>query len=132
MPAGQVKIVRPGSPFQEIFLDPSGLQNGLEEILIVLEGVHQTIPDAPNASAAVHLQSAPPADASISPTPSTAAASGTDADKLRDRYKAIGEAQNHKFGEGLPGSKPPDFNAPITAKPKPPPAVPPTPPADPQ
>jgi rod shape-determining protein MreC len=133
MPAGQVKIVRPGSPFQEIFLDPSGLQNGLEEILIVLEGVHQMVPEAPNASAAVHLQSAPPADASTSPTPSTAAAlAGTDADKLRDRYKALGEAQNHKFGEGLPGSKPPDFNAPITAKPKPPAAVPPTPPADPQ
>jgi rod shape-determining protein MreC len=132
MPAGQVKIVRPGSPFQEIFLDPSGLQNGLEEILIVLEGVHQTIPDASNASAAVHLQSPPPADESISPTPSTAAAPGTDADKLRDRYKAIGESQNHKFGEGLPGSKPPDFNARIPAKPKAPPAVLPTPPADPQ
>lgn len=133
MPAGQVKIVRPGSPFQEIFLDPSGLQNGLEEILIVLEGVHQMVPDAPNASAAVHLQSAPPADPSSPQAPSNAAApAGTDADKLRDRYKALGEAQNHKFGEGLPGSKPPDFNAPITAKPKAPAAVPPTPPADPQ
>jgi rod shape-determining protein MreC len=133
MPAGQVKIVRPGSPFQEIFLDPSGLQNGLEEILIVLEGVHQMVPEAPNASAAVHLQSAPPADPSSPQAPSTAAApAGTDADKLRDRYKALGEAQNHKFGEGLPGSKPPDFNAPITAKPKPPVTVPATPPADPQ
>jgi len=132
MPAGQVKIVRPGSPFQEIFLDPSGLQNGLEEVLIVLEGVHQTIPDAPNASAAVHLQSPPPADTSISPTPSTAAAPGTDADKLRDHYKAVGEAQGHKFGAGLPGSKPPDFNAPIPAKPPEPKPAPPTPPANPQ
>jgi rod shape-determining protein MreC len=133
MPAGQVKIVRPGSPFQEIFLDPSGLQNGLEEVLIVLEGIHQTIPDAPNASAAVHLQSPPPADdSSASPTPSPAAPSGTDADKLRDRYKALGEAQGHKFGEGLPGSKPPDFNAPIPAKPAEPKPAPPTPPANPQ
>ena len=47
MPAGQVKIVRPGPPFQEIFLEPSGLQNGVEEVLIVLEGVHQQIPDLP-------------------------------------------------------------------------------------
>jgi len=59
----------------------------------------------------------------------TAAASGTDADKLRDRYKALGAAQGHTFGEGLPGSKPPDFNAPLPAaapatKPAPPPAVP--------
>jgi rod shape-determining protein MreC len=135
MPAGQVKVVRPGSPFEEIFVEPSGLQNGLEEVLIVLEGVHQMVPDAPNASAAaVHLQSPPPADPSIPQAPSTTAAApaGTDADRLRNRYKAIGESQNHKFGEGLPGSKPPDFNAPITAKPKPPVAVPPTPPADPQ
>ena len=55
IPAGQVKVVRPGSPFQEIFLEPSGLQNGLEEVLIVLEGVHQQIPDLPTAAAAVHL-----------------------------------------------------------------------------
>jgi hypothetical protein len=82
----------------------------------------------------VHLQSLPPADSPISPTPSTAAASGTgtDADKLRDRYKALGDAQNHKFGEGLPGSKPPDFNAPLPAKPKTPAPDLPTPPANPQ
>src|SRR5205814_4051405 len=62
MPAGQVKIVRPGSPFQEITLEPSGVQNGIEELLIVLEGVHQQLPEMPNASAAVHLQSLPPSD----------------------------------------------------------------------
>jgi rod shape-determining protein MreC len=134
MPVGQVKVARQGSPFEEILLDPSGVQNGLEEVLIVLEGVHQTIPDAPNASAAaVHLQSPPPADPSIPQTPSTAAGAATDADRLRDRYKALGEAQNHKFGEGLPGSKPPDFNAPLPAKPKAPAADLPTPPpANPQ
>src|SRR5712671_688565 len=71
MPAGQVRVARAGSPFQDIFLDPSGMQT-LEEVLIVLEGVHQTVPDASNASAAVHLQSLPPADSPISPTPSTA------------------------------------------------------------
>jgi hypothetical protein len=34
----------------------------------------------------------------------------TEADRIAQRYKALGEAQKHKFGEGLPGSKPPDFN----------------------
>jgi rod shape-determining protein MreC len=133
MPVGQVKVVRQGSQFQEIFLDPSGVQNGLEEVLIVLEGVHQMVPDVPNASPTVHLQSLPPPDPSVTQIPSTAAAPGTDADRLRERYKALGEAQNHKFGEGLPGSKPPDFNAPLPAKPKPPAPEPPTtPPANPQ
>src|SRR5262249_12370922 len=113
MPAGQVKVVRPGSPFQEIFVAPSGLQNGLEEVLIVLEGVHQQIPEMPNAATAVHLQSPPPPEpSSPAAAPSASSLPGTDADRLRDRYKAIGEAQGHKFGEGLPGAKPPDFNAP--------------------
>ena len=35
---------------------------------------------------------------------------GTEADKLRAQYKDIGDAQGHKFGEGTPGSKAPDFN----------------------
>jgi rod shape-determining protein MreC len=134
MPVGQVKVLRPGPQLQEIFLDPSGVQN-LEEVLIVLEGVHQMVPDAPSANAAVHLQSLPPPDPSAPQAPSTpvAAGAGTDADRLRERYKALGEAQNHKFGEGLPGSKPPDFNAPLPAKPKAPATEPPTtPPADPR
>jgi hypothetical protein len=34
----------------------------------------------------------------------------TDADRLRRQYERIGAAQGHTFGEGLPGSRPPDFN----------------------
>lgn len=132
IPAGQVKIVRQGSPFQEIFLEPIGMRNGIEELLIVLEGVHQQVPELPNASTTVHLQSAPPSDpAAAVQAPSSSAAPGTDADRLRDRYKAIGESQGHKFGEGGPGAKPADFNAPIPPVPAPkPPATPaPKPPA---
>ncbi len=33
----------------------------------------------------------------------------TDADRLREQYKQIGAEQKHVFGEGIPGSKPPDF-----------------------
>ena len=35
---------------------------------------------------------------------------GTTADKMMDQYKKIGAAQNHVYGEGLPGSTPPNFN----------------------
>jgi rod shape-determining protein MreC len=137
MRAGQVRVVRQGSTSQDIFLDPSGVQNGLEEVLIVLEGVHQMIPESPNAGAAIHLQSPPPAELPTAQAPTPSAAPGTDADRLRDRYKALGDAQNHKFGEGLPGSKPPDFNAPLPATPAVPKPVAPTPtptnpPANPQ
>jgi hypothetical protein len=56
----------------------------------------------------------PPAD--VQPGPKSGPV-GTEADKLRSHYKAIGDAQGHTFGVGLPGSKPPDFNF------KPPPAA---------
>ncbi len=47
--------------------------------------------------------------------PASSAAPSTEADRLRARYKAIGDEQNHVFGEGLPGSKPPNFNLPLPA-----------------
>ena len=110
---GVVKAIRPGQPFQEILVSPTGMQRGVEEVLILIHGEHQDIPDAPPPVQPVYI--APPAPApSAVVEPQTAAtgatgAGGTDADRLRNIYKAVGDAQNHKFGEGLPGSKPPDF-----------------------
>jgi rod shape-determining protein MreC len=134
MPVGQVTAVRNGSPFKEVLVDPSGLQNGLEDALIILEGVHQQIPELPNASPVVHLQSAPPPDTAAAgapvPAPAPAASLSTDADRLRERYKAVGDAQGHVFGQGAPGSPPPDFNRPLPASPAAPKPV--SPPADPQ
>jgi rod shape-determining protein MreC len=133
LPAGTVTVARPDNPFKKVFLTPSGLQSGLEEVLVVLEGVHQPIPEQPVAAPGMHLQPPPapveqpdqaPAPPGVKPN------TGTEADRLRERYKSIGEAQGHKFGEGLPGSKPPDFNlkpeeaAAKAAKPAPSPAAP--------
>jgi rod shape-determining protein MreC len=131
-PVGIVKAVHPGQPFQEIYVEPTGLQRGLQDVLILVEGTHQSIPDEPVANQPVYIAPAPPAVAQVSNAPTTA---GTEADKLRTQYKAIGDAQGHKFGEGLPGAKPADFNlkvpvsqpgapAPGVAKTAPPPAVP--------
>jgi rod shape-determining protein MreC len=113
-PVGVARVVRNGSPYKEIFVEPSGLQHGLEAVLIMLEGFHQAIPEAAPSNAPVYL--APPlppgpgeqADTKIAPT-------GTDADKIRQHYQQIGEAEGHKFGEGLPGTKPPDFNLKLPA-----------------
>jgi rod shape-determining protein MreC len=128
LPAGEAKVVRVGKTFKEILLVPSGLNNGLEEVLIVLEGIHQQIPDVQvTANTPIHVLTPPPDAASEQ----AQAAEGksqvlsTDADRLRDRYKRIGEAQGHIFGEGAPGTRPPNFNiepAPA-AKPAAPPAT---------
>jgi rod shape-determining protein MreC len=108
LPVGVVKVVRPGQPFQEVFAEPSGMQRGLEDVLILIEGVHQVIPDEPIASQPVYI--APPVPASNLQASAAQIATGTDADKLRSQYKTIGDAQNHKFGEGGVGEKPANFN----------------------
>jgi rod shape-determining protein MreC len=121
MPVGRVSVVRPGKTFKEIFIVPSGFQNGLEEVLIVIEGVHQQIPEATTETApdiymmppAVSKSPATPGAAPATPQSAPAGTSSalmTDADRLRERYKQVGEAQKHVFGEGAPGSRPPDFN----------------------
>ena len=116
-PVGVIKSVRLGQPFQEIDVQPAGMQHGVEDVLILLEGAHQPIPDAPPANQPVYI--AAPVPAAIAGSTATAVPastnSGTEADKLRTQYKAVGDAQGHKFGEGLPGSKPPDFNMPLPA-----------------
>jgi rod shape-determining protein MreC len=111
MPVGVASVVRPGKTFKEIYVVPSGFQRGLEEVLIVLQGVHQSIPDpnTPSLKTEVYVQPPPPADEGEAVRDPLGALS-TDADRLKKRYQRIGEAQGHKFGEGLPGSKPPDFN----------------------
>jgi rod shape-determining protein MreC len=113
-PVGIVKAVHPGQPFQEIYVQPTGLQRGLEDVLILVEGVHQAVPDEPVANQPVYIAPAPPAAAQASNAPPPG---GTEADKLRTQYKAIGDAQGHKFGEGLPGAKPADFNLKVPVTP---------------
>jgi rod shape-determining protein MreC len=106
LPVGTVAgTPQPGNPYKEVYLTPSGLQGGLEEVLIVLEGVHMPIPDPATASSQIYLQPPPPDEPVAAPGgPATAA------DRLWERYKKIGEVEKHTYGEGLPGSKPPDFN----------------------
>jgi rod shape-determining protein MreC len=107
-PIGVVKSVRPAQPFKEILVEPSGLRHGLEDVLIVTQGAHQDIPDTPPTHQPVYIAPPPPAPAAAqgdASQPST----GTEADKLRTVYQSVGEAQNHVYGTGAPGSKPPDF-----------------------
>jgi rod shape-determining protein MreC len=131
-PVGVVKVVRSAQPFKEILVDPSGMARGLDDVLILVEGVHQAIPDTPPMNQSVFIGSPPPADTvkpPVNPGNSPPGAPpGTEADRLRTQYKDIGDAQGHKFGEGTPGSKPPDFNLKLPSPAAPPaskPAVPP-------
>ena len=121
-PAGKVDAVRNGKTFKEIYVSPSAFQGGVEEVLVVLEGVHQSIPDTLIASPGYKLLEPPPDATGQKAQAGDSSVLTTDADRLKEEYKATGQAQNHVFGEGAPGSKPPDFTKLGTA-----PAVPPKP-----
>jgi len=108
-PVGQATAVRNGRTVKEIYVIPSGFQNGLEEVLIVLEGVHQEIPEIDIASAGYKLLQAPPANESKAPDAPPSSALATEGDKLKEQYRQLGVTEKHTFGEGTPGSTPPDF-----------------------
>lgn len=113
LPVGVATVVRPGKTFKEIYVVPSGTQNGMEEVLVVVEGIHQEIPDAQAvASSDIYIMPAPPATEKSATPASDQPGSNltTDADRLRERYKKIGAAQGHVFGEGAPSGKRPNFN----------------------
>jgi rod shape-determining protein MreC len=107
LPVGKATSVKEGSSFQEITVDPAGAAAAPEEVLVILDPVHQSIPDAHPEDAPEFL--APDISASDQTAPSDSVGL-TAADKLRDQYKKIGDAQKHVFGEGAPGTAPPNFN----------------------
>jgi rod shape-determining protein MreC len=118
LPVGRVTQVRQGKMFfKEVFLAPSGMEQGLEDVLIVIEGVHQTIPDRIETNQAVHLLPPPP------PEPRTGMEAdrvirgvlSTDADHLLEKYKRIGTVTGHTYGAG--GT--PNFNVNVPPAPAP-------------
>ncbi len=109
LPAGQVRIVRQGKEFKEIFLDPAGLQRGLEEVLIVLEGVHQKILEGTGPETGpVTLMPPPDGGDGERAAETVLPALSTDADRLREKIKRIGEIQGVRFGNA--GARLPNFN----------------------
>jgi len=109
-PVGQITAAPNGKTFKEIYVSPSGMQGGTEEVLIVLQAVHQEVPGGEVAAPGYTILPAPTETTAQTPqgTPQ-AGASATDADRLRAIYKDVGVEQKHTYGEGPPGTKPPDF-----------------------
>lgn len=120
LPAGVVRVAREGRSSKEVIIDPIGFRNGIDEVLVVTEGVHGLVPDPlPPPSNDINILPAPPgsgAPGDPGGNPATAAPGpvSTDADRVLDRYKKLGEAQGHVYG-GNPG-RPPDFNRQIPAE----------------
>ena len=106
---GKVTGVQEGSNFLDIFIQPSGAEAAPEEVLIIVDPAHQEIPEGPPADTPVFLAPALNA-AQTAERSATPPGAGTQADKLMEQYRKLGEAQKHTYGEGGPGSLPMNFN----------------------
>ncbi|HSB16594.1 MAG TPA: rod shape-determining protein MreC [Bryobacteraceae bacterium] len=121
IPVGKVVSTGQGKVFKDVVVMPSGPRNGLEEVLIVLEGVHKPIPETSSASEGMYMLPAPLSEQQAASLPEDATTRelvfGTEADRLREHYRKVGEAQGHVYGEGAAGSRPPDFNLKLSEPP---------------
>jgi rod shape-determining protein MreC len=106
-PVGNVVSSQPGQGTKNIKLNLSGAPGGVEEVLVVLQGVHQQIPAAPVLQeAAVKMLPPPPEDSGAKPAQPSKPQ--TEADKIVEKYNALGKAQAHVYG--AVGSNLPNFN----------------------
>ncbi len=114
-PVGTVVSIQPGQGMKDIKLNLSGSPAGVDEVLVVLQGVHQVIPLAPVAEeSTAKMLPPPPPDGSDS---GVVAKPQTEADKIVQKYDALGKQQGHVYGAY--GSSLPDFNPKPAAAPKP-------------
>ena len=116
LPIGEVVQHDRTETAQTILVRPFAKLDRLDEVLVVTEGMHQALPQRREAQQqpgvllpAPTLSGEEPATAEVLDS-ATLDVNITDADRIRRRYQRIGDAQGHVFGEGLPGSRPPDFN----------------------
>jgi rod shape-determining protein MreC len=130
MPVGKVIASHDGSSYKEIFVSPTALEDSPEDVLVILEGVSQAVPEHQAPAKAIYLGPDPNQDAEQS---SAHGPLETTADKVMEKYKDIGEQQKHTYGLNPSGARPIDFNiklnpnapkaetgakTPVTGKPK--------------
>jgi rod shape-determining protein MreC len=108
-PVGQVKSVRNGQPFKEIMAEAAAMEHGIPvDVLIIVEPVHQEIPENNLSNQPVFINPAP-ASSSQTEDAMPGGQVGTEADKMRAQMKALSDQQGHVFGSS--DGKIPDFNA---------------------
>jgi rod shape-determining protein MreC len=119
-PVGAVVSAAPGQGMKDVKLNLSGAPGGVQEVLVVLRGVHQPIPTSPaEEDTTTATLPAPPRETGEDAGP--VAKPQTQADKVVQKYESIGKGQQHVYG--AVGSPIPNFNL----KPAVVPELPPTP-----
>jgi len=108
IPVGKVTAVHDGTSVKEIYVSPAALEQSPEDVLVILEGVNQIVPEYQAPAKQVYL--GPDPNPQAADTPTTTGPLQTTADKVMEKYKQIGEQENHKYGVNPSGARPIDFN----------------------
>ena len=105
-PVGMVASSQTGQGMRDIKLNLSGAPGGVEDVLVVLQGVHQPIPaSAPEDLSASELPAPPPEKGGEA---TETAKPQTEADKVLAKYAELGKQEEHVYG--AVGSSIPNFN----------------------
>ena len=115
-PVGTVTSLGLGQGMRDVKIALTGAPGGAEEVLVVLDGVHQEIPAGPSPSENTTSKSLPPPPDEKANQGNSAEQVQTEADKIVQKYEAVGKDEGHVYG--AIGSNVPNFNV----KPVPPPA----------
>ena len=121
-PVGTVISAQPDNGMKDVRLNLSGAPSGAEEVLVVLEGIHQPIPVGvpPEEKMAPPLPAPPPDNKENTGVPS--GAGQTEADKTVQKYQQLGKEEDHVYGAMY--SNMPNFNVkPVPKPPEAPPAA---------
>ena len=131
LPVGRVKSAGGDKTYKEIVLIPSGPARGMEELLVVLEAVHQSLPSETATAGSAPLLAPPTTGTAGVPAagPAQAVVSGTEADRLVEQYRKRAESRGGAYGDNPESRKPPETGPPAgpatpTAKPPLTPAAP--------
>ncbi len=97
---GKVASVKDGPQFKEVVVVPSGFREGLEEVLVLIEGGHQPLPTAttPTVSQVNLLPEPKGEDMAGNKFEVTPDKIKTEADRVRERYKQIEQWNGGQLG----------------------------------
>ena len=117
LPVGKVAAVKDGQQqYKEVAVTPSGFREGLEEVLVLMEGGHQPLPNATTpAMNQMTLRPEPTGDDAVgNKFEVTPEKMKTEADRVRERYKQIEQWNGGQLGTS---GRIPNYNL-IPAAPK--------------
>ena len=116
---GEVTRIETGADFQEIYVRPYAALDRLDEVLVVVVGVHEALPPPrpqlsqsllPLPGAEETMQAGalegPPTVEQMQRSPGMA----TEADRLVQHYRSVAEAHGVRMGENERYTRAPDFN----------------------